>query len=346
MTKRKAKKRYWGMVAPQMPAKVLAEVAKQQEDIGLEGTWAAQVYGPPFIPLAAAATSTERLLLATGIAIAFTRSPFETAMAAIDLDRMSGGRTVLGLGSSVQSWTAGIYGMPYGKPCEHLREATGLIRRIIAEAHTGELDRFDGKYYHLDFSDLQPPPPPPREHIPIWISALRGAMTRLGGEIADGVIGHPIWSTHWATTEIPKQLKAGLERGGRRRADIQVNNWFWVTPNRDRKQSVEDARACVAFYAGIEQYEEYFAAHGFRETCRALQEGVRSGDYRSVAHLVPDDMASTFVVTGTPDEVRKKLEPVWEVADSLTLIPPVLSLSPEQTESYFGAIGEAFYQDL
>ena len=237
MTKSDQNKRYWGIISPQMPANVLAAVAKQQEDLGFEGTWAAQVFGPPFSPLSAAATTTDRLLLGTGIAIAFTRSPFETAMAAIDLDSMSNGRTVLGLGSSVESWVEGIFGMPYGRPCEHLREATEVIRLIIAKAHTGQLDRFDGKYYQLDFSDLQPPPPPPRTEIPIWISALRGAMLRLGAEIADGVIGHPIWSTHWATTTIPEQLKQGLDRGGRQRSDIHVNNWFWITPNSDTRSN-------------------------------------------------------------------------------------------------------------
>jgi len=180
-------------------------VAKQQEDLGFEGTWAAQVFGPPFSPLAAAATSTERLLLGTGIAIAFTRSPCETVMAAIDLDSMSNGRTVLG--SSVKSWTEGIFGMPYGKTVEHLRETTELLRLIIAKAHTGELDRLEGKYHLHDFSELQPPGPPLRTEIPICVSALRGAMLRLSAEIADGVIGHPIWSPHWETTTIPEQLK-------------------------------------------------------------------------------------------------------------------------------------------
>ncbi len=346
MTKASRKKRYWGLVSPQMPAHVLAAAAKQQEDLGFDGTWSPQVYGPPFSALAAAATSTERLRLGTGIALAFTRSPFETAMAAIDLDSMSNGRTVLGLGSAVESWIEGFYGMPYGKPCEHLREVTELIRLCVAKAHTGELDRFDGKYHQLDFSELQPPSAPPRTEIPIWISAVRGAMLRLGAEIADGVIGHPIWSTHWATTTIPEQLKQGLDRGGRQRSDVEVNYWFWVTPNPDTRQSVEDARACVSFYAGMEQYEPYFAAHGFKEECRALQEGTRRGDYQSVAHLVSDEMAGTFVITGTPDQVRAKLEPIWEFTDSMTLLPPILSLAPEQTEAYFGTIAETFYQEL
>ena len=337
------KKRYWGVVAPVMPADMLAQAAKQQEDIGLEGTFAAQVYGPPFIPLAAAATTTTRLLLASGIAMAFVRSPFETAMAAMDLDRLSGGRFILGLGSSIRAWSEGFFGMPYGKPVEHLREAVEVIRLLLAKSHTRELQDYHGKYYHLDFSALQEVLPPIRPQLPIWIAALRGPLVRLGAEIADGVIGHPIWSLKWATTTMPDQLKAGLARGGKQRTDVHVNYWFWVTPNTDTRQSIEDARACVAFYAGMQQYEEYFAAHGFRADCKRLQEGVKRRDYRSVAHLVSDDMARTFVVTGTPDAVRQQLEPVWEFADSLCLIPPILSLEPAQSEQYFTTIAETFY---
>jgi probable F420-dependent oxidoreductase len=326
-----------------MPARALADLARQQESMGLQGTFAAQVYGPPFIPLAAAAVATERLLLASGIAIGFTRSPFETAMAALDLDRMSNGRFVLGLGSSVRSWVEGFFGSPYGKPVEHLREVVDLIRLIIARAHTGTLTRFDGKYHRHDFGELQPTPPPLRTEVPIWLAAMRGALVRLAGEVADGVLGHPMWSVPWATERMPRALKEGLDRSGRLRADVHVNCWFWVTPNRDPRQSIDDARACIAFYAGIEQYEEYFAAHGYRDQCRQLQAGVKRGDYRAVAHLVPDAMVESFVLTGTPDTVRRKLEPVWEFADSVTPIPPFLSLTPEQTVEYFTAIAETFY---
>ena len=168
-------------------------------------------------------------------------------------------------------------------------------------------------------------------------------MTRLGAEIGDGVIGHPIWTVDWLQKEIAKELKVGLDRAGRKKSDIEVNCWFWTTPNKDRKESVEDARAVVAFYAGMEQYEPFFAAHGFGDICKNLQEGVKQGSYMDVADLVPDDMASTFVLTGTPDEVRTRLEPAWEIADSMTLLPPVMSLPPEKTVSYFETIGETFY---
>src|SRR5262245_52628727 len=230
------------------------------EAAGLEGVFAPQVYGPPWIPLAVAAAATERLQLASGIALAFVRSPFETAMAAIDMDRVSGGRFVLGLGTSVKAWTEGLFGMPYGRPVTHMRETVAAVRHIVAGAHTGKLAPIRGAYWSADFAELQPPPAPPRPVIPIWIAALRRRLTELAAEIADGVIGHPMWSVRWATDEIARALAAGLARGGRARQDLHVNLWFWAAPSPDPHEAVEDARATVAFYGGIAEYEPYFAA--------------------------------------------------------------------------------------
>jgi probable F420-dependent oxidoreductase len=337
-------RRYWGTLSANLPSELLVALARQQEETGMEGIFAPQVYGPPFVPLAAAAAVTKRVKLASGIALAFARSPFETAMAAMDLDRLSGGRFILGLGASVRSWSEGFFGMPYERPLERLREVVSIVRAVIQKAHTSELKGFQGRYYTLDLREFQPLAQPLRPDLPVWIAALRQPLVRLGAEIGDGVIGHPIWSIRWATTEAPQALKEGLSRAGKSRPDVHFNLWFFVAPNRDRRQSVEDARGAVAFYAGAAQYEEYFARHGFRAEARKLQAGVQAGDYLSVAHLVPDEMAETFVVCGTPDEVRKKLEPVWDVADSLCLNPPVYGLAPEALMGYTATIAEAFYR--
>lgn len=335
--------RHWSTVIPTLPMEVLTGQAKQLEAAGLAGLFAPQIYGPPFIPLAACAAVTSRIQLASGIALAFARSPFETAMAAMDLDRLSGGRFNLGLGPSVRTWSEGFFGMPYGRPVEHLRETIELIRLIVAKSHTGELKRFEGKYHRHDFSEFQPLATPLRTNIPIWIAAVRQPLIRLAGEIADGVIGHPIWSMRWATNQAASALKEALTKAGRQRSDIHFNAWFWATINPERKQAIEDARGTVAFYAGVAQYEEYFAAHGFRAEARRCQEGVQRGDYLSAASQVPDAMAETFVLCGTPDEVRKKLEPIWDVADSVCLVPPIGGLSPDQLAAYAVAIGETFY---
>ena len=336
------KRKFWGIVTPG-PASVIEMQAKMMEGAGLEGIFAPQVYGPPFIPLAAAAMVTNRVKLASGIAIAFTRSPVETAISAMDVDRISGGRFVLGLGTSVKSWSEGMFGGQYGKPLDHLREVVEIVRMVNAGGHTGQLKRYEGKYYNLDFSEMQPSQPPVRTDIPIWIAALRGPLIRLGAEIGDGVIGHYIWSVDWLRTKIPEYLKQGLDRGGKQRSDIEFNAWLPVAISNDHKEALNDARPTVAFYAGVEQYEEYFAAHGFREEAKRLQEGVKRGDYMGVAHLVPDEMAETFVVCGTADEVRKRIEPVWDVVDSVTLAPPAYALPPDKLMSYAMAIGNTFY---
>ena len=338
-------KRYWGFVLADMPAAAVAAQAKMQEDAGLDGLLAPQLYSTPFIPLAAAATATSRVRLLSGIALAFTRSPYETALAAMDMDRISGGRFILGLGCSVRTLSEEIYGMPYGKPLEHMREVVEIIRLVIGKAHTGELKRYDGVYHKHDFNMLQwlAPPPPLRTDMPIWIAALRRPLVSLAAEIGDGVMGHPIWSVPWATTKIPEAIERGLKRGGKQRADIEFQVGLYVAVSNDRADAVNDARATVAFYAGAVQYEEYFAAHGFREEARRLQEGIQRGGFAGAAHLVPDEMAETFVVCGTADDVRKKIEPVWEVADSLLLVPPTYALPPAKIMAYAGSIASTFY---
>jgi probable F420-dependent oxidoreductase len=334
-------RRYWGFINA-VPAPILAAMVRQAEEQGLEGIFAPQVYGPPWIPLAAAATASERLRLASGIAIAAVRSPFETAMAAIDMDHLSGGRFTLGLGASIQAWTRGVFGAPEHKPLAHLRETVAAVRHIVHGAHQG-LTPFEGEYFSADFAELQPTAPPVRDEIPIWIAALRGPAVRLAAEIADGVMGHPMWSIDWAVERIQPDLQKGLERGGRRREDVELNLWLWCAPGSDEAQTIEDSRATVAFYAGMKQYESFFEAHGFLAEAQRLQGHVRDRDITAHAKLVPDEMVRTFVVCGRPEQVQERIERAWSVADSLCLVPPVYALAPEKLMGYAGEIAKLFY---
>ena len=336
------RRRYWGFVNA-LPAPLLAMIAKQAEAQGLVGLFAPQVYGPPFVPLAAAAMVTERILLASGIAIAAARSPFETAMAAIDLDRISGGRFVLGLGASVLAWTREVFGAPEHKPLAHLRETVSAVRHVIRGAHKG-LTPFEGQYFRANFRELQATAPPVREEIPIWIAALRGPMVRLAAEIGQGVMGHPMWSIDWAVEKIQPDLRAGLAKAGRKREDIDLNLWLWVAVNPDEAQAVEDARATVAFYAGVEQYESFFEAHGFGSEARRLQQAVKSRQALASGSLVPDEMVRAFVLCGKPDAVRARVERAWTVADSMCLVPPVYGLPPEKLLFYGQGIAKTFYE--
>jgi probable F420-dependent oxidoreductase len=334
--------RRWSVVQS-LPAPIIVGMAQQAEADGIHGVFAPQVFGPPFLPLAVAAGATDRLELASGIAIAAARSPFETAMAAVDMDRISGGRFTLGLGASVLSWTQGVYGAPVHKPLAHLRETVAAVRHIVKGAHKG-LEPFEGEYYKADFKELSPTEPPLREEIPIWIAALRAPMVRVAAAIGDGLIGHPMWSIEWATEQMAPELDAALAKAGRSRDDIEVNIWPWVAPNPNEAEAIEDARATIAFYGGVAQYESFFEAHGYLDVARKLQEGVQRGDYRSVAHLVPDEMVRTFVAVGEPEKVRERIARLDGVADSICIIPPAYGLSLEKVMFYGGMINETFKQ--
>jgi probable F420-dependent oxidoreductase len=338
--------RHWMCLPPTEAGAVVTAVAQQVEATGLAGIFYPQLYGAPFTALGYCAAVTERVQLASGVAIAHTRSPFETAMTAIDLDRLSDGRFVLGLGTSTRLWVEDIYGVPgYGKPIAHLRETVELIRLIIAGAHTGELQRFEGEYHRHDWSQFQGTIAPPlRDRIPIWIAANQAGLTRLAGEVADGFISHPIHSTRWSVEHTLPALEEGLRKAGRDRDDIHWNAWYNVAVNADRDDALEDARATVAFYASFEQYERVFAAHGFEKEARACQEAARRKEYSTAgAAAVTDEMAETFVILGTPDQCRARLADVWDVADSFCLNPPVYALPPDKVVAYATAIADTFY---
>lgn len=331
-------RRYWGLV-PVLEASMIGAIAKEAEDQGMEGLFAPQVYGPPFIPLAAAATVTRSIKLATGIAIAAARSPTETAMAALDMDRLSDGRFILGLGTSVSAWTTGVFGSPPIKPLTHLRETVAAVRHIVANAHT-HLEPFNGEYFSADFAEISQSAPPVRESIPIWIASLREKLTRLAVEIGDGIIGHPMWSVEWATETMAPVILDQLKLSGRDRKDIEVNIWPWVAPNPDEKEGLDDARPTIAFYAGIRQYESFFDAHGFEKEAQACQAGVQRGDFMSVVNEVPDEMVRCFVAIGDLDTVRERLEPLWKIADSMCIVPPIYALTPEKQMYYAGQIAQ------
>lgn len=341
MTTRDGRERpYWGVVAP-LPAPLIASFAKQAEDQGLEGLFAPQVIGPPWSTLAVAASHTQRIKVGSGIAIAAARSPFETAMAAIDMDRISEGRFVLGLGASVQEWTRGLFGAPPHKPLAHLRETVAAVRHIVAGAHREEgLEPFHGEYYSGDYSTLQPQEPPVREQIPIWIATLRSPAVRLAAEIGDGIMGHPIWSVDWAIDQVQPDIAEGLRCAGRKREDVHLNLWFWCAPNTDEAEAIDDARTTVGFYASFAQYESFFAAHGFGEEARRAQEAGRAREVLTRRDVVPDEMVRTFVLCGKPDSIRSRIERAWTVADSLVVIPPAYGIDPMKMMHYQAAIAD------
>ncbi|GAC1575979.1 MAG: LLM class F420-dependent oxidoreductase [Sphingomicrobium sp.] len=329
-------RRWWG-VLPILPAPMLGGMAKQMEAGGFEGCFALQIYGPPFVPMAAVAAMTETLKVSTGIAVAGTRSPAETAFAAMELDTISQGRFVLGLGTSLHSALTGIYGEPKRKLLTHLREVVKVVRYINANAHKGMVP-IHGEYFSAEWTEMMLTAPPVREAIPIWIAALKDKLTSMALEIGDGLMVHALWTADYTVSKKPF-IEAELARFGRQRTDVEINAWPWIAINDDKRQAINDSRATVASYVGYKEYEPFFDAIGFGDEARACQlDDSAHGDASGVLDKVSDDMVEAFVKCGPVDEVLDAIEPYWSVVDSLCPMTPYRNLTIEQLTMYNGGL--------
>ena len=333
---------YWEIVQA-MPAAEMADLMRRFEDLGLYGVWSPQLHAPPFPTMAAAAMATKRLKLGSGVALAFTRSPLETALNALDIDRLSGGRMVLGLGTSVRELNERAHGVAYGKPVGHLREIVTSVRAIIEKGHSGELGQIDGAYHKLDLRGFNAGRKPVRSSIPIYVPALFETTVVLAGEVADGLLGHPVWSLKWIAEQAAR-LDQTLAAKGRKRGDFHVNLWNYAAIGKDRKQAIDDMRGTIAFYSSIAQYQKYYAAHGFGAEANAVIEAASRKDTAAMLKAVPDEMVATLSIAGTPDDARERISKMWEYADSITLSPPQYFVSPARLAEYRIALVDTVYK--
>jgi len=332
----------WAQLPP-LPRTQLVAAVQRYETAGLSGIWASQFFGAPFGILSAAAAVSETLQLGTGIALAFVRSPLETACNIMDLDMISGGRAVLGLGSSAQSLTEAAFGATYGKPLAHMREVISMVRQIIAQGHTGELGVLEGVYHHLDLRQFRTLAPPVRTEIPVYLPAVFQKACEMAGEIADGLLGHPLWNEQWISEQAAPSLQAGLAKAGRRRDAVTLNLQMWVAVNDDRRAAIEDARPTVAYYSQSPQYLRYFDAIGFGAAARALQEAFAKGDIPGMIAACPDEMVESIALVGPADEVFARAQARLLHADAFTPVVPHVALSPDKSAFYAQGLADLFY---
>jgi probable F420-dependent oxidoreductase len=328
---------------PVLPARELVPLVQRLEKAGVEGVWAPQIFGAPFTTLAAAAAVTERIKLGTGIALAFTRSPLETACSAIDLDYISDGRAVLGLGSSAQSQIEGSFGMTYGKPLAHMREVVAQVRAVIAKGHSGELQRLEGEYTTLDLSHFRLVRPARRPAIPVYLPAIFEKACEQAGMIADGLLGHPLWTTDWLKDRVNANVNTGLEGAGRDRGDLDINLMMFVVINENRAEAISDARANIAFYTQSPQYMRYFDAIGFSKEAGAIQAAFAVQDYTAMAEACPDEMVTAITILGAANDVRDQVSARAEFANSITPVVPQFGIEPDKAAIYRQRIADLFY---
>jgi probable F420-dependent oxidoreductase len=263
-----------------------AELAAALEADGYDGVWTAETQHDAFLPLAAAAVSTERVTLGTAIATAFTRSPMVTAMTAWDLQRASAGRFVLGLGTQVRAHNVRRFSVPWEAPAPRLRELVEALRHIWGAFQGEHPLRFRGEYYRHDlitpFFDPGPidhPPPP------IYLAAVTPTMYRLAGEIADGVHVHVFHTVRYLR-------EVALPALGPRRGEMTLASGIFVVIGGD----ADAVRMQIAFYGSTPTYRPVFEVHGWEGLQEKLHGLMARRDFAGMTAAIDDDVLAEFAV--------------------------------------------------
>ncbi len=322
---------YWS----RKPPVGIVEALQQAEAAGLDSVWTAEAYGSDaFTPLAWWGSHTSRLRLGTGIAQMAARTPTATAMQALTLDHLSGGRFVLGLGASGPQVVEGWYGQPYRRPLARTREYVDIVRQVIARERPVT---FDGEFYHLPLpadtpgatglgKALKPTVHPVRAEVPIVLAAQGPKNVALAAEIADG------WMAGFYAPRTDAEHRELLAEGFARRADersrpedFEVAATVPVVVRDDVESAADVVRPHIALYAGgmgskeANFHKASLDRLGYAEVTDEVQRLYLEGRKEDAARAVPTELVEEIALVGPAAKVRADLAR-WESTALTTLL--------------------------
>jgi probable F420-dependent oxidoreductase len=316
-------------------------LAARAEAAGFDSVWAPEFHnhsGP--LALAGAALETASVELGTSIAWAFGRSPLLTAVTALDLDELSGGRFILGLGTGTRRMRTDWLGAPADRPATRLRETVEAIRAVWAAAEAGAVE-YEGELVQLRVRPYGRAGQV-RPTLPVYLAAVNEGMARTAGAVADGVVSHPMATVRYIDEVMRPAIAEGAEAEQRSASDVAIADWLLVAVSDDEHLAREDAKRQIAFHATVRTYDRILDLHGFTETAAQIRQLWRSFDLGGMTALVTDEMLDQMAVAGTPQDCRERVRERAASVDRLLLGAPAVATDPGRMREYHDAIVETF----
>ena len=324
----------------------VAGLALMAERRGFESAWVAELTRSATVQAAAAIAATTSIGVGTAAALAFPRSPTLMAMEAWDLDELSGGRFLLGLGSQVKRVMEARFAVAFEHPAARLADYAAAVRSVWA-ANRGEPVTHDGSFYRIAMPTFHGPAQPGRRDVPILFAAVGPVMSRTAGTIADGVLGHPLASPRYLGTVVAPAIAAGLEISGRPANACPVTAAPIVSIGADPLEARRAARLQIAFYATTRAYAPILALHDRESIQGDLRRAFVRRDRERMIELVDDELLDAIAVAGRSDEARDRLAG-WHAAaaragatiERVVLSAPWYGMDPGRHREMIEAIGE------
>jgi probable F420-dependent oxidoreductase len=317
------------------------ELAIRAEAAGFDSVFTVEFFNRHgYVPLGAIAQATSRIRIGTGIANSFTRSPLLHASAAMDLDEISGGRMILGLGSATRRMNEDWYDVRFSAPAKRTCELVNLLRHAFAAAPGGGF-RWEGEFWNMRVP-IYSRPHAARESIPIWVAAVNRGMIAAAGTVADGLVGHPIASRRWHREVTLPGLRAAEDAAGRDARACALKPYVMTSIQEDRDEAIRDAKRQIGFYFTTALYHTILDLHGCREVGKHCRAAFKSFDFESMADAIPDDLVDEIANACTPDEAVDRLAEWQDLTDEVLLYPPAVGVPPERLQSNIDAMLDLF----
>jgi probable F420-dependent oxidoreductase len=313
----------------EMPA-----AARELEELGYDGVFTAETSHDPFLPIALAALETERIELATGIAVAFARNPMSTAVIGNDLQLYTKGRFILGLGSQIKPHIEKRFSMPWSEPAKRMREFILAMRAIWACWNDGDKLDFRGEFYrHTLMTPFFNPGPNPYGTPKVFLAAVGERMSEVAGEVADGILLHGFTTERYVREVTMPALERGWARAGKQRGDFELSGPMFVVTGTNEEEYEAARRGTkqqIAFYGSTPAYRGVLELHGWGDLQSDLNRLSKQGEWVQMGELVDDEILGTFAVTGDPEEIPAKLlDRYGDVVDRISFYAPYKS-DPER----------------
>lgn len=321
----------------------IPEYARWADEAGLDSVWDYELYRNPFSMLCTCALTTKKVTLATGLAAAFPRSPFELANAMADVDELSDGRALLGLGTGVPEFLEAFHSTDAKNMVGRMREYIDVLRLSWEHLYSGEPASYEGKHYRF----ASPPFNPwggrnmVRSQIPIYLAGMRPKLLGLVGEKADGWMGY-LATPKFIDERVRPAIADGAQRAGRDPSEVTIATEVICSVSPDRDEAYRRARIHVGFYVAHPVSDVVVEIHGLKAEQQAIQQTLMTKGFAGLVET-DDKLVETFSITGTPEEARQKLDAWKDAYDHLILHTPyVPPLEAQESEDAYRNIVDAF----
>ncbi len=287
-----------------------ADLARKLEGAGFSGMLYTETSQVPWMQIAAASMAAPSLFFTTGIAVAFPRSPMVSAAVAHEIAGNTGGRFRLGLGSQVRAHVTRRYSTEFDRPAARMRDYVLAVKACFRAFDREERLQHDGEFYQLSLLPNEWAPRPHGHPMKVDMSAVGPLMTKVAGEVADGIHVHPLHSMHYIEHRLLRDIALGAERSGRSVDDIDLIIPVFACPGdspEDREPYVARAKQQIAFYGSTPNYAFQFDDLGFDGTTDRVRERMKAGDLAGMADQITDEMLDHFALVAPWDELADRL---------------------------------------